>query len=102
MAATLRWFTALLDPDPFTQGGMHALPRSILAPGAEIAPDGGPCREVVRQRSPLASGAIYLEYGVEHLAHVRCSRAPASFGWRDQWFQDGPLLVGQVAGVPSG
>jgi hypothetical protein len=55
----------------------------------------------VRQRPPLASGAVDVEESIEDLTHVCRPRASALFGWGDQGLQDLPLGIRQVAWVVS-
>src|SRR5215212_4122344 len=57
------------DPHALTQGGMHLLPGSVQAPGAEVVVDGLPGWEVVGQEPPGAATANDVEEdGVQDFA----------------------------------
>jgi transposase len=56
-------------------------------------------RKIVRQMIPLTSGLQYVDKGVQHFAHVRCTWSAAPFrGW-NQRLQERPLLICQVVRV---
>jgi len=61
--------------------------------------NGAPRREVRGQHAPRATAAHKVQNAVYHFAHVNIARASARFGWRNEWCDDLPLLVGQVARV---
>ncbi len=90
---------SLLHPRLFPQRRVDALPGAIVAPRAKIAPDRRPRRKVMWQSPPLASRAVQIQDGIDHLAHVGRARMPAWLSRRDQGVQDGPLLVGQITQV---
>ena len=89
----------LLGADPPTQGVHDDLPGAILLPGIEVIPYRGLGQQVVRQVGPLAARAGLVQEGVHHLPQVDRPLPPAGLGGRKQRLQDGPLRVGQVAGV---
>jgi hypothetical protein len=56
-------------------------------------------RKIVGQMIPLTSGLQYVDKGVQHFAHVRCTWPAAPFrGW-NQRLQERPLLICQVVRV---
>lgn len=93
---------SLLQAGLFPQPRMDALPGSVVAPGAEIAPDGGPGWEVVWQGAPLAAWTIQVQNGVEYRTQVGRTRTSPELGLREEWFENRPVAVGQITGVPWG
>ena len=69
------------------------------SPLVEVAPDGALGREVVGQVPPLAAGAEDVEDGVEDVPHVGLAGPSAAGLGRDVRLDQGPLGVGDVAGV---
>src|SRR5262249_23959748 len=84
--------------DLLPQRVVDHLQGAVVPPLVEVAPDGGLGREVLGQEAPLAAGAHDVEEGVEHVAHRGLARSPPGVH-RDQSLDEGPLLVGQVAGI---
>ena len=78
---------------------MDPVQRPVPTPLVEVAPDGALGREVDGQVTPLASGAEDIEDGVEDVPHVRLAGPPAAGFGRDMGLDQGPLGVGDVAGV---
>src|SRR5262249_57633624 len=74
---------------------------AVVSPLSDVAPDGTPGREVVGEVAPLAAGPQEVEDGVEDIAH-RGLAGPATGVHGDKGLDEGPLLVGQVAGVSLG
>src|SRR5262249_1166975 len=88
----------LLAADLLPQRVVDLLQGAVVPPLVEVAPDGALGREVLGQVAPLAAGPHDVEDGVEHVAH-RGRAGPAAGVHRDQGLDQGPLLIGQVAGV---
>src|SRR6266487_19276 len=80
---------------------MHALPGPIVAPFSEVAPHRRPRRKLMREGAPLAAGAIHIEDGIEHFAHVGRARMPTGLGRRNERFQDLPFSLTQIAWIAS-
>jgi hypothetical protein len=56
-------------------------------------------RKIMWHMIPLTSRLQYVDYRIQHLAHVYCARsAPCFCAWYE-WFHDFPLLVFQVIRV---
>src|SRR5438067_10407318 len=80
---------------------MHRLDHAGIAPPAEVLPDIGVGREVMRQVAPLAAGARLIEDGVPDLAQ-RISARPtglATFGLGKHRPDLLPLRIRQVTRV---
>src|SRR5262249_31450639 len=92
---------ALGFTDPVAQPVVGGPQGAVVPPGVEVAPDGALGREVVGQVAPLAAGAQQVQDGVQDVTHRRLAGA-ASGVHGDQGLDQGPLLVGQVAGVSLG
>ena len=86
-------------PDPAAQGVVDLLPSPVATPLMEVVADRPLGREVVGQGGPGAAGAQDVGDGVEDLAEVGLPRRPGPYGGRQQWLQDRPLLVAEVAGI---
>src|SRR5262249_52781494 len=89
---------ALLPADLLAQPVVDGLQGAVVAPLVEVAPHRGLGREVLGQVAPLAAGPHEVEDGVEDVAHRRLA-GPAPGVDRDQFLDERPLLVRQVAGV---
>ena len=89
----------LRGPDLAALRVVDPVQRPVPAPAVEVAPDGAPGREVRRQIAPLAAGAEDVQNGVEDVPLVGLA-GPAATGFgRDVGLDEGPLGVGEVAGV---
>lgn len=79
--------------------------RAVVAPLLEIAADsrsavdGGVLGTVARQVAPGAGVLRLVEDGLEHAAAVDRRSTSAWTRGREQGFDDGPLLVGEVSRV---
>src|SRR5579883_2878579 len=80
---------------------MDALPGTIAAPVAEVAPDGRPRGELVWHGSPLSACAIQVQDGIDDFAYVSGAGMASWLGGRDERFQDGPFLITQITGIAS-
>src|SRR6266702_2090751 len=80
---------------------MHPLPDPIIAPGAEVAPHRRPRRKLMRQGSPLATGTIQVQDGIDHFAHVSGARMPTGLGGWNERLEDGPFLLTEITWVAS-
>src|SRR3989442_15067980 len=78
---------------------MDVFPCPIVAPRTEVGPDRRPRWKVMRQGTPLTPGAVPIKDRIEYVAHIGAARTPAGLGGRDQRLQDGPFLLGQIAGI---
>ena len=78
---------------------MDPVQGPVASPLVEVAPDGALGREVDGQVAPLAAGAEDVEDGVEDVPHVRLAGPPAAGFGGDVGLDQGPLGVGDVAGV---
>ena len=76
--------------------------RPISSPLVEVAPDGALGWEVHREIPPLAAGTKDVEDRVEDVPDVGLTRPPAEGRRGDVRLDQGPLLVGDVAGVIVG
>src|SRR5262249_47030799 len=84
--------------DLVTQAIEQGLPDAVELPASDLAVDGLPGWEVVRQHAPGHAATQKVEVGVEDLADGDLTRPAARLG-RDQGLGQLPLLVGQVTGV---
>jgi hypothetical protein len=80
---------------------MNALPGAIVAPLAEVAPDGRPRWELVWHGSPLSACTIQVQDGIDDFAYVGSAGMTSRLGGRDERFQNGPFLFGQITGIAS-
>src|SRR3712207_3594657 len=85
------------NPHALALGGVHPLPGAVQAPGAEVMVDGLPRREVMRQQPPGAAAADDVEDGVQDFAGGVHPGTPGSSREGHEWFEEGPLGVGEVA-----
>src|SRR6185503_7611176 len=70
-----------------------------VSPVVEVAPDGALGREVPGEVAPLAAAAEDVEDGIDDVAHVGDSGPPSGWSGREMRPDQGPLCVGEVAGV---
>jgi len=56
-------------------------------------------RQILGQRRPLAAGAENIHQPIDDLAHHHRSLVAATLGARDQWANQRPFVVGEIAGV---
>jgi hypothetical protein len=54
-------------------------------------------RKIVGQHTPGAATPENLENGVDNTSHVHTSATATSFGRWNEWFQDEPLDIVQIA-----
>ena len=71
---------------------------AVVPPLVEVPPDGALGRKVLGKVTPLAAGAEDVEDGVEDVAGVGLAGTATGVD-RDVGLDQGPLLVGDVAGV---
>lgn len=89
--------TALLLAHRHIKSVMDPLQRSIPVPQHQIPVHRALGRQVLGQRLPLAARPHYVEDAVENLADVHRALATAALGRRNQWLDQRPLLVRQIA-----
>ncbi len=53
----------------------------------------------MRQSTPLTTCPIQVQNGIDHFSDVGGSGVPTRLGGRDERFEDGPFLLGQITGV---
>lgn len=78
---------------------MNALPRAAELEPMAVIMHRVPERELVRQHSPRAAGAVEVEGAVDHFPHVHRAVTTTRLGGRDQRLNDRPLPIGQVRWV---
>ena len=74
-------------------------PDAVVPPGSKIAIDTGPLGEVMRQQPPLNAADRDIQHGIDDLAHVQRSMSPARLFWRDEIFEQVPLLVSEIGRI---
>ena len=86
-------------PDLAPQRVVEPVQSSVLRQVSKSAPDGAFGGEVAGQVTPLAAGAEEIEHSVDDIPQVGLARpTTAGFG-REVRHDQGPLDVGDVAGV---
>ena len=78
---------------------MYPLPGAITTPGPEVVEDNAPRWQVVGQHPPGAPSAQHVADGVDDLPTRVGDRSAARFGRWQQWFQQLPFSVAEVAGI---
>ena len=78
---------------------MDAVPGALLRPPPEVFGHRLPGGQIVRQQAPRTAAAQHIQNALQHLPHVHGAGSAAGFGGRQQRGQEGPLFVGEVAGV---
>src|SRR4051812_44968246 len=78
---------------------MDPVQGPVSSPLVEVTPDGALGWEVDGQITPLAAGAEDVEAGVEDVPYVGLAGPSAGADRRDVRLDQGPLLVGHVAGI---
>ena len=73
--------------------------RAIVVPKVQIVVQRALRRQILRDIPPLAAGAEHIHDPVDELAFVLLPLASATFGRRDQWRDERPLVIGQIARV---
>src|SRR5271166_997959 len=78
---------------------VELLQGPVSSPLVEVTPDGALGWEVHGQIAPLAAGAEDVEDGVEDVPYVGLAGPSAGVDRRDVRLDQGPLCVGDVAGI---
>ena len=86
-------------PQLGVQDAMYPLPGAITTPGPEVVEDNAPRWQVVGQHPPGAPSAQHVADGVDDLPTRVGDRSAARFGRWQQWFQQLPFSVAEVAGI---
>src|SRR5450432_3681225 len=73
--------------------------RAVICPQIEIVVDRASRRQVFRDRAPLTAGRENVHETVHHLPHDHRALASASLARPDQWFDQSPFVVGQIARI---
>src|SRR3954447_20984306 len=89
----------LLRSDLLAQRVVERVQGAVAPPAVEVAPDGALGGEVAGEVPPRAAGAGDVEDGVEDVPRVDLARSPAAGADGVVGLNQGPLLVGEVAGV---
>jgi hypothetical protein len=76
---------------------VDALQRSVPTPAAEVIIHRAACRQILRDRAPLAAGAEDVHKSVDDLAQVDRALVATWLGPRKQGRDLRPFFVGQVA-----
>ena len=78
---------------------MDAIERSVVCPQIEITVDRALGRQILRDRAPLATGREYIHQAVHDRAHLDLALSTAPPGWWDQWFDERPFRVRDIARI---
>src|SRR3981081_2521948 len=78
-------------PALYIERVMDAIERAVPSPQVKIVVHRAARRQVLRDRSPLATGAQHIHQAIDHLAHIARALVAASLGWRN--------LIGQIARI---
>ena len=78
---------------------MDARQRAVVVPAPEIVIDRAAWRQILRQRGPLAASAQDIHQTIDDRPLIDGSLIAAPLGRGDQWFDQCPLLIRQVARV---
>ena len=78
---------------------MNLVPCSIVPILAIVIVHRRPGRKMARQHSPGAACAHQIQDAVNHLAQISAAGPPTSFGRWQQWFNQFPLFICQIAWV---
>src|SRR5690606_15183288 len=90
------------DPEPPrpVEGVVDASERTVVAPPGEVGVDGLPVGEVAGEVAPRARALVEVEDGVEDAAEADGAVAAPGALQGEEGLDEGPLLVGEVGGVP--
>ena len=77
---------------------MEFLEGAVVPPLIEVAPDGALGRKILGEEAPLATRAQDVENGIHNVTHRGFARTAARVHG-DEWLNERPLRVGQVARV---
>lgn len=80
---------------------MDTLQRTVPVPQHEIIMHRALRWQVFRQGAPLATGLQNIENPIHHLAHIHLAPTAATLGRWDQWRDQRPLRIAQIAGIAS-
>lgn len=78
---------------------MNTAERAVPVPKVEIAEQGAPRRQVLRNSPPLATGAENIKQAVKNLAHIDLTPAATPLGRRYQMLDQRPFRIRQIAGI---
>src|SRR5713226_3891032 len=73
--------------------------RAVICPQIEVVVDRASRRQVFRDRAPLTAGRENVHETVHHLPHDHRALASASLARPDQWCDQSPFVVGQIARI---
>ena len=90
------------DADLHPQTLVELLPQATLAPGREVIEHRGLGRKVLWQHTPLTAASIDVEDRVEDHSSGVADGSPARLGLGNEWLEDVPFVVGQIAGIGLG
>ena len=92
------WLLAGRFPNHFTKTVMHLLPRAVPLPVAKHAVHSVPMGKFLGQVPPLTPGPIPVQDRVENTPPINRLATSLFRLWQD-FFDDSPLFVGQIAGI---
>jgi hypothetical protein len=78
---------------------MDAIERPVIIPAAEVIVHGAARRQVLGQRSPLATRAQDIHQPVDYLSLIDGPLVTTSLGGRDQRPDQSPLLISHITRV---
>jgi len=81
------------------EGMIQPIQSAIIAPEREITVHCAARWQILRNGSPLTTGAEDLHQAVDHFAHSHRALIASRLGRRNFPFDDGPLLIGEITGV---
>src|SRR3984957_10397410 len=80
---------------------VKAIERAVIAPQVEIIVECRARRQVLRDRSPLASRAQNIHQPVDHFALINMASVATASGRRDHRRHMSPLGIRQIARIPQ-
>src|SRR5271157_6670197 len=91
----------LLRADLAAEQVVDRFERAVVSPLVEVSPDGALGGEILGEVTPLAAGPEDVEDGIDDVAQIGLARPSARMDGQ-VWFDQGPLGVGEIAGVGLG
>src|SRR5882757_6725117 len=75
---------------------MDAIERAVPSPQVKITVHRAARRQILWDRSPLATAAQHVHQTIDHLTHIHRALVAASLGWRNLPLPQPPFLIGQI------
>lgn len=95
-------FSTFPNTDLLPQAMVELLPQATLAPGRKVIEHRGLGWKVLGQHAPLAATSIHEEDGVEDFSPAVLDGSSADLGLWNQWLDDVPFLVAEIARIGLG